>query len=324
MEADKHREQNTAEAWISEVETVKLGGYNQKILIEGMSSDLPAVIFLHGGPGNPIPFNVGCRGLFPEITKQCIMVCWDQYGSGINNAKLPQDIAAADFVDMTCDLIRYIKEKFPDNRLYLFGMSWGSVLSARAALKCGEYLDGAFAYGQASYQLMQSEEMLEAILGSSAPEKIKKEIKGILSSKTFTYKSMMKVSQCIRKYTQGYSNKNEPRSPMGSFVKGMLKSPDYRLRDFLAIFVNGYMKNQSLASELSHIDLRNDLSKICVPYRIIQGDTDIVTSTAQIIALTEECKNPYLSCTVVKNSAHIPGENGMKAIMEEISALHTL
>lgn len=48
---------------ISELCSFSLGGYQQKVLIEGKSKDNPIVITLHGGQGTPIPFSVGCRGL---------------------------------------------------------------------------------------------------------------------------------------------------------------------------------------------------------------------------------------------------------------------
>ena len=73
---------------ISELVTFSLGGYEQKVLIEGKSKNLPVVITLHGGPGTPIPFSVGCRGLFPEFTDKFIMVYWDQLGCGKNNYKI--------------------------------------------------------------------------------------------------------------------------------------------------------------------------------------------------------------------------------------------
>ena len=65
---------------ISDLLSLALNGYEQKILIEGKSRTLPVVITLHGGPGTPIPFSVGCRGLFPEFTDNFIMVYWDQLG----------------------------------------------------------------------------------------------------------------------------------------------------------------------------------------------------------------------------------------------------
>lgn len=66
---------------ISLVESVNIGGYQQKIAIEGKSKSLPIVICLHGGPGSPIPFSVGCRGLFPDITDRLTMVIGINWGA---------------------------------------------------------------------------------------------------------------------------------------------------------------------------------------------------------------------------------------------------
>ena len=43
---------------ISDLISLSLNGYEQKILIEGKSRTLPVVITLHGGPGTPIPFRL--------------------------------------------------------------------------------------------------------------------------------------------------------------------------------------------------------------------------------------------------------------------------
>ena len=75
---NKTRKQYIKSCEVSEVVTLTLGGYEQKVLIEGKRKDLPVVITLHGGPGSPVPFSVGCRGLFPEWTSKAIMVFWDQ------------------------------------------------------------------------------------------------------------------------------------------------------------------------------------------------------------------------------------------------------
>ena len=115
---------------ISELHTFTLGGFPQKVLIEGKSRNLPIVITLHGGPGTPIPFSVGCRGLFPAFTNKFIMVYWDQLGCGINNHPIDGSFTIAAFVNMTADLIREVKQLFPENRIFLFSTSWGSILSA--------------------------------------------------------------------------------------------------------------------------------------------------------------------------------------------------
>lgn len=306
---------------VSAVEELVLGGYPQKVLTEGRSDDLPVVVTLHGGPGTPVPFCVGARGLFPQFTDKCILVSWDQYGCGINNAKLPDDISVNDFVNMTIDLITQMKNRFPGNPLWLFGMSWGSILSALAAKSRPDLIDGVIAYGQVLYQLMQTTEAIDAIMDSKAPGKLKAEIRAAAESGVYDKNTTMKISGAIRKYTSGYNDPSEPKADVGKMIRGIMTSPDYKFRDFKAIMVNGYAKNSSLITELSAIDLRETLKDISVPYHIIQGESDIVTSTRNIAAFVEGAGNPDLTCKVIPNSAHIPGVNGMKAVFEEICGL---
>lgn len=110
---------------ISEVCIFSLGGYEQKVLIEGKKKDLPIVITLHGGPGTPIPFSVGCRGLFPMFTDNYIMVYWDQLGCGINNYVIDDTFSVKSFVQMAEELIEQIKARFPNNKVMIFSTSWG-------------------------------------------------------------------------------------------------------------------------------------------------------------------------------------------------------
>lgn len=132
---------------ISEICSFTLGGYQQKVLIEGSSKENPIVIALHGGPGTPIPFSVGCRGLFPVFTNDFIMVYWDQLGCGINNYIIDDTFSIDTFVQMTEDLIKCIKKKFPDNRIIIFSTSWGSILSAKLLEKNPNAVDAVIACG---------------------------------------------------------------------------------------------------------------------------------------------------------------------------------
>lgn len=98
---------------ISELCVFTLNRYEQKVLIEGKRKDSPIIITLHGGPGTPIPFSVGCRGLFPAFTDIFIMVYWDQLGSGINNYVIDDTFSIDSFVQMTEELVAQIKKNFP-------------------------------------------------------------------------------------------------------------------------------------------------------------------------------------------------------------------
>lgn len=57
---DRKRRQIIEKNEVSQVYSFVLGEGEQKVLVEGRSRELPVVICLHGGPGTPIPFSVGC------------------------------------------------------------------------------------------------------------------------------------------------------------------------------------------------------------------------------------------------------------------------
>ena len=71
---------------VSQLETLKLDGEEQSVLIEGKSEDLPVLIMLHGGPQSPIIYGNGYRGDTPELTEHFLVVYWDCWGCGKNFA----------------------------------------------------------------------------------------------------------------------------------------------------------------------------------------------------------------------------------------------
>lgn len=312
---DKKRKEYIDSCEISQVESVRLGGYDQKIAIEGKKKDLPVIICLHGGPGSPVPFSVGCRGLFPEFTDRFIMVYWDQLGCGINNCRIENSFTVGIFAEMTADLIKLMKKRFPENKLYVFGMSWGSILALCAARKVPHLIDHVIVCGQVLSAPMFSDDAFNTIESSRAPEKYKKFVRNLRSSKgRCSMRDAMTLSKIIRKYTDGYSNHSSGPSPVGDMIKGLFSSPDYRFKDAIAVFINGYRKNESLFGEMIECNLRDELSGITVPYKIFQGDTDIVTDTKDVARFIDSCDNKNISYTILRQSGHLPGINAIKEI----------
>ncbi|MCH5351014.1 MAG: alpha/beta hydrolase [Clostridiales bacterium] len=304
---------------VSAVENVVLGGYRQKIAIEGKSKNLPVVICLHGGPGTPIPFSVGCRGLFPDITDRLIMVYWDQLGCGINNRKIDNSFTIDHFVNMTIDLIKEIKARFTENKLYLYGMSWGSILALKSAIQVPDLIDGVVTYGQVLTAPMFSDNAFDAVENSSAPEKKKKLARALRAKRpNLSVKEVAAFSKIIRKYTDGYNNRASESAPVGEIILGLMFGPDYGFKDFSAIVMNGYMKNESLIQEMSSVDLTELFSRITVPYLILQGDTDVVTDTENVVKAVERLNNKNVSCTVLHNAGHLPSAGAMNVIFENI------
>lgn len=317
---DKKRKAVIEQNEVSRLCTFTLGGYEQKVLIEGRSKDLPVVVTLHGGPGTPIPFSVGCRGMFPAFTDRFLMVYWDQLGCGINNYPIGEQFRVDDFADMTADLIREVKSMFPENPLLLFAMSWGSILSIKALERVQGAVDAVVVCGQIVRDVFLCSEVVDALEKSAIPRKHLEAIKNMRAD-TVTHKDLQLVSSCIRKYTDGYMNRKGSRAPMGGAIRGLLQSPDYRFRDFCAMLVNGYRKNLSLWKEILQMDLSKVLAGVSVPYVILQGDTDLVTPTAIVQRLAADSQNPNLQCRIVERTGHIPGSRMMERALELVQEM---
>ena len=305
---------------ISELVTLNLGGYDQKVLIEGKTADLPIVITLHGGPGTPVPFSVGCRGLFPDFTDKFIMVYWDQLGCGINNRKIDESFKISTFVEMTADLIDALKEKFPENKLLLFSTSWGSVLSALISAEKPDMIDGIVASGQIVKNVFFNDEVMNTLEVSAVPRK-KLEIIKNANPETANSAELQTINSCLTKYTDAYNNKKCKKAPIGKIIMGLMTSPDYSFMDFKAVVDNGYKGNISLWHELLKIDLTETLNAVKMPYRIIQGETDIVASTNVVKSIADNSDNKNISCIVVENTGHFPGVEMMDKIFESLCEL---
>ncbi len=303
---------------ISKLYTFTLGGFPQKVLVEGKSRELPVVITLHGGPGTPIPFSVGCRGLFPAFTDKFIMVYWDQLGCGINDHPIDSSFTIANFVDMTADLIREVKQLFPGNRIFLFSTSWGSILSAKVVEQ--EPVDGVLSCGQIVRNVFFNDIVYRELEQSKLPAEKLDRIRSIRIGQ-ITDADMRLISGSVQKYTYGYNNPNSKKAPMGSMIFGLLTSPDYRFKDFKAIMLNGCQGNLTLWKEILALDLSDVLRNVNIPYVMLQGDTDIVAATEYVQEIAQNSGNPHLQCQVVRDCGHHPSADMMDAAFHALLAL---
>lgn len=307
---------------ISEIRTFTLNGFEQKVMIEGKTKDLPVLISLHGGPGSPVPFGVSARGLFKELTDKCILVCWDQLGCGANYKALDDSFGVDSFVAMTIDLIEEIKKLFPNNKIILFSTSWGSILSAKVLENNPHAVDAVINYGQIVKNMLINEEIIFTLENSSIPsdklEKVKK-----ITTDNFTNKDLAFISQMIMKFTDGYMNKSkgDAKISMGPMIRNMLQSPDYKLKDCFHALINGYQKNNTIWKDVVGIDLTETLSKVEIPYILLQGDTDIVTSTNIVKELVEKSGNTNLKLKIMEGNGHVPGVDIKEIILPNVDEL---
>ncbi|MDQ2088001.1 alpha/beta fold hydrolase [Herbivorax sp. ANBcel31] len=308
---------------ISEIKTFKLGGKEQKVLIEGKKKNLPVLITLHGGVGGAFGFNIGCRGLFEELTSEYIVVYWDQYGIGKNTGEINSDLTVETYVKMTVDLIKSIKNEYPDNKLFLFGVSWGSMLTCKSTNQMSQYIDGVVVFGHLLNRYYCTPDVFETLLSKDIKKEDIEFLNSIEGKKYLEEDELRKVCMLVHKKTNGneYREKNVSCSKIYKLFLNPFLSPDYSLIEALRVYskCRKFLKKTNLFEEIRKADLEDDLSKITVPYYILQGKEDLNTSTQNICGFVNESSNDNLHVKIINKSGHIPSNSGFVTLIEEVA-----
>lgn len=112
---------------IASLETVRLGGADQSILIRGWNVRNPVLLVLPGGPGGSY-MGEGTR-LWGNLEKRFTVVEWDPRGVGKSYGALnpTSKITVKQIVADTIQLSRILRDRFHQQRIYLLGHSGGTI-----------------------------------------------------------------------------------------------------------------------------------------------------------------------------------------------------
>jgi pimeloyl-ACP methyl ester carboxylesterase len=117
---------------IAELATVRLGGQDQAVMIRAASPDKPVLLYLSGGPGQSDL--ALARALSSGWTQDVVFVDWDQRGNGKSYAAFEpaSSFTLQQAVSDTIELTEYLRDRFGEQKIYLMGESWGSILGVLA------------------------------------------------------------------------------------------------------------------------------------------------------------------------------------------------
>lgn len=112
---------------IASLEKVTLNGSEQWITLRG--HDVTRPVLLHLGMGGPGGGGFGTRTLFTSLEKDFVIVAWDEPGTGksINAVPLSQ-LTPQRFIEDAHALTLYLRERFHQDKIYVYGTSWTSIL----------------------------------------------------------------------------------------------------------------------------------------------------------------------------------------------------
>ncbi len=128
---------------VAALEKVTLGGTEEWITLRGKDACKPVLLYLGiGGPGAG-GFPASALSLKP-LEDHFVVVNWDQPGTGKSYGAVPIDtLTVQKFVDDAHELTELLKERFHQEKIYVLGLSWGTILGTELVR---QYPEDYYAY----------------------------------------------------------------------------------------------------------------------------------------------------------------------------------
>ncbi len=152
---------------IAELVEVPIGGHDQSIMLRGNSADAPVLLFLEGGPGGT---GIGrIRNSGEDLEQSFVVATWDQRGAGKSyDALEPASTLTLDqMVQDTLAVTTYLRDRFDQEKIYLVGSSWGTIIGTLAVQRSPDQFHAYVGTGQmvdpfATDKLMYAESLADA------------------------------------------------------------------------------------------------------------------------------------------------------------------
>ncbi len=137
-----------AETSIAELRPLMVNGDEQFLLIRGIDTNSPVLLFLHGGPGMPAMYLA--HDFQRELEKHFVVVHWDQRASGksfkVNTD--PGKLSTSALLSDTDVVVDFLRDQFETDRLWLVGHSHGAYLGVLYARRYDEKVCAFVGIGQ--------------------------------------------------------------------------------------------------------------------------------------------------------------------------------
>ncbi len=313
---------------IEEAQFIPLGGIRQWVTISGRDRRNPVVLFLHGGPGNPLsPYS---RSLYGGWMRDFTIVQWDQRGAGRTFGENPDAAAATLSIDRMSDdgiaVVEHVSRLLGKRNVILVGGSWGSALGVHMVSRRPDLFQAYLGVGQLvseSANLSGSMRRLSA-MAAAAEDRTTLEALSQLGPPPWTNpRSFGK----LRRLTRTYEAKLTDAAPSSWWVRDAA----YASASYQASYEAGedYSYLQFVGERggglLSKVDLARLGTQFRVPIYIVQGAEDLVTVPDVSRAWFDKVQAPRKRYVLVQRAGHDANEPllaAMYALLAELRAEH--
>lgn len=298
---------------LNEKSYVNIGGIKQWVTIKGDNCTNPVVLFVHGGPGNPM--SIFADDLYKDWEHEFTIVQWDQRSSGktfeanqksseitpedLVNNDLSLPLIAADGIEVT----EYLRKVLQKDKIIITGASWGSAVAIKMISKRPDL----FQFYVGLSQLVNYETNLlksyQLALAMAQQNKDKTALEFLQSAGAPPWKNPRNFGK-LRKITRAYEAKvTDPSLAMRAAAEYQTEAAqaaysfgeEFSFMKFVGM--NGDGMAQTIALDKSDIHFK-------IPVHLIQGTEDLLTSPEVTGRYFVALKAPTKSYFLVEKSGH--------------------
>lgn len=301
---------------------VPIGGIEQWVTISGDRCDNPVILFIHGGPGNPLsPF---ADNLYADWEKDFTLVQWDQRGAGLTFGANPEP-AGLTIAGMTQDGVEvaaWLTEQLGQKKVILMGGSWGSVLAVHMAVARPDLFHAYLGTGQLVSYRDNAEASYRRTL-ALANEAGDTAAVATLESLGPPPWSNPRSFGALRRVTRAYEARTATPPPADWWSPG----PDYATEAAGAAYEGGeefsYIQFVGLAGNglYSTVDLPALGTDFPIPVFLVQGSEDLVTVPDVAKAYFDSLSAPQKAYRVAPLTGHDPNEAMVAAQLDILQSL---
>ncbi len=293
---------------IASLETVELNGSTQWITIRGESPELPVLLFLAGGPGGSEL--VMTRRYLGALEHHFIVVNWDQAGTG-------KSYRAVDFEALTVEryvadayaLTQYLRERFDEEKIYVFGESWGSILGVMLVQQHPEQFHALITTGQMVDPVENDVRGYKLALTLLTEQGRLAEAGHLLSNDKPPYPSEVLIGKfgAINDVLNDYMAAHAHGEGTGhNLLLDSLVAPEYGLLDKVNWLLGLAQTFTTVYPQLYDVDFRQDASELDVPVYFIKGRWDVNADNALAEEYFALLQAPHKEWIWFEDSAHTP------------------
>lgn len=293
---------------IAALEKVSLRGSDQWITIRGHDRTNPVLLFLAGGPGGSELAMT--RKYLGDLEQHFVIVNWDQPGTG-------KSYGAADFDTLTPEryvadghaLTQYLQERFDQDKIYLFGESWGSILGVWLVQQYPEDYHALVTTGQMVAPVENDIQMYEFAIQRLTDQGRLEDADNLRQNGPPPYEKgeLLGKFMAMNGVVDDYMGSHAHGEGTGhNLVFDSLRAQEYGLLD-KGYWALGLQRTYTTVyPQLYDVDLRTQAAHLDVPVYMIKGRWDINASNSLCEEYFAMLDAPHKELIWFEDSAHTP------------------